>query len=467
MTTVLRDYQELAIKQIGECVRNGARSVCFVAPTGTGKTKTMAELFKRHLAKVPHGRTLWLAHREELVVQAYRDLVESGLDVGAIMADPSPMVVTNPYRATQVASIQTIIARDIVLDDITLVCHDEAHHGPSKLWSEVVLAYKKKGALIIGPTATPVRGDGIGLGDIYDSIVQPISAREAIDRGFLVPYQLIRPERPLGSKQIAARPVDAYLAHASGRKAAVFAPNVKTAYLFRDEFETLNISAGVVTGAMNGADRSKALSDYRDGRVRVLISVGVLMEGWDDPPTSCVIMARWTDSLSFYLQAVGRGLRIAPWVGKLDCIILDLHGCSHEHGAPDDPRDWQLEGDALGRKPLDAPPERFCKVCGLYIDKSVTICPGCGIAPAETLPPEVVNARLVKYAWKQKEGPEQRAQSLGKWMYEAAKAGHKLGRATYKYKAVYGKFPPQDVQILARRVVQHLEAEAQLKYDAG
>ncbi len=168
MSNRLWPHQELAIKLVGDEARAGKRAIVIVIPTGGGKTKLAAALAVRHLAKKPDGKVLFCAHREELVSQSYDAFTEDGLSCGVIQATPSrPM---NPYRSTQIASTQTLLARNLIIDGVTLLIADECHHYASDKWSKLLLEYRKRKAFIIGLTATPMRADGRGLGDIEDSV---------------------------------------------------------------------------------------------------------------------------------------------------------------------------------------------------------------------------------------------------------------------------------------------------------
>src|SRR6185295_11926979 len=104
-----------------------------------------------HIAK--GGRVLWLAHRRELVQQAASTLERLGLDVGH-----SGLKASSPV---QVASVQTLLARGEA-PAASLVVYDEAHHFAAEDWGRLATAYA--GAIRIGLTATPERGDGRGLG---------------------------------------------------------------------------------------------------------------------------------------------------------------------------------------------------------------------------------------------------------------------------------------------------------------
>ncbi len=141
----------------------GHKAVVIVLPTGAGKTRLSGEMAIRHLAKTPTGKVLFVAHREELISQTFDAFDKIGLSCGVVMATPTRIV--NPYRRVQIASTQTLLARNLVIDGITLLIMDECHHYMSAKWSALGAQYKSRGARIVGLTATPIRGDGIGLGN--------------------------------------------------------------------------------------------------------------------------------------------------------------------------------------------------------------------------------------------------------------------------------------------------------------
>ncbi len=434
-------HQERALDQIAAEFRRGHRSICVVIPTGGGKTITAAAAAVRHLTKCPEGKVLFTAHREELVAQAFDALTEAGLECGVIQATPSRTY--NPYRPVQIASIQTMLARSIV-PDATFVIHDEFHHMASDKWETLGMEYRKRRVPIIGLTATPIRGDGRGFEGLMDAIVTPITMKELIEQGFLVPYTLHAPKRELRSNQIAKSPVVVYQQHAAGRKAVVFAPSVKAATTYRDEFRAAGITAELVHGELDPIERRRVLDAYRDGRVQVITNVGVLTEGFDDRPTSCVILARSVGSLALFLQMVGRALRCSPETGKRDAVIIDLHGSCRVHGEPADDREWTLEGDGRGHRAADRAKERFCPVCKVLIEGNAgPVCELCEYARPELSLPDIANVELERYAAKKKESPEQRKAYFDKLKATAHANGYNKWQPHMKYKALYGEPPPR------------------------
>lgn len=425
--------------------RKGNRRVVAVMPTGAGKTWSTVPFAEAHLGKKPDGCVLFCAHREELIAQAYDTFVAAGLSCGVIQSTPTREV--NPHRPIQIASTQTLLARGL-FPNATFLVLDEVHHYASEKWSSLAQEYARRGVYILGLTATPVRGDGRPLGDLFDSLVVPVTIKELISTGHLVSFELQRPERKLRNDQIAARPVDAYLAYAKGRRAICFAGNIKAAEEFVCQFRQAGVRADLVTGDMDSGKRRSTLQRFSAGEIDVLCNVGVLTEGFDDRPTSCVIIARSIGPVSLYLQICGRALRAAPEVGKRDAIILDLHGCSWKHGSPDEDREYSLEGEGIRRKNLVRGPERFCGVCGaLLLGEESLICERCvgeGVERPELRAPDVVNAKLVRYAAKRRETPEQREAYFHKLVAEAVRLGHSVWRPVKKFEAIYGERPDRE-----------------------
>lgn len=430
----LRDYQLDAIDRV-RCA--GARSVCLVLPTGGGKTAVGSDVVRRAVER--GRRVLWLAHRAELCDQAASTLSRLGLVVGAISA--SATTPPNPFASVQVATIQTLLARKI-RPEADLVVFDECHHAAAEEFAALVRDYPK--AFVLGLTATPERGDGRGLGTMFKSLVVGTTVRELTSAGHLVPCEILRPERMLGPNELAQSPVDAYFEHAGSRLTLVFARNVELANEYTAAFRARGVEARCVHGETPWGERAKVLEAFRAGRVRVLVNVQVLTEGFDAPEASCAILARGCGTAGLYLQIVGRILRSAR--GKVDALLIDLRGVSHELGRPDDDRVFSLDGRGIRAKD-DAV---YCPVCGALRTPGEG-CNACGWQPAAepTKPDSIVNAPLVKYAAKRRESDEDRASTLARWLLDAKTRGYKPGWAFGKYRAVYGGPPSMAIRSAA------------------
>ncbi len=177
----LRPYQDDVIARVRAAVAEGQRRICVVAATGSGKTIIVAEIVRG--AAERGRRILFLAHRRELVTQAAEKLFNVGLSAGIIQAGFTP----SPENRVQIASIATLYARAVRTRKIDpppadLIIVDEAHHVRARSWRQILALYPE--AVVLGLTATPCRGDGRGLGNVFDFMVEcpPRRANRTKDR---------------------------------------------------------------------------------------------------------------------------------------------------------------------------------------------------------------------------------------------------------------------------------------------
>ncbi len=125
--------------------------------------------------------------------------------------------------------------------------------------------------------------------------------------------------------------VETYGKLAAGRKALVFTVDVQHAEDLAEAFQADGVKAAAVSGRMPKPERRRVIEAYRSGKVDVLCNCALLTEGFDDPETNAVLMARPTRSALFYQQALGRGTRTAP--GKQDLMLLDFADATKRHSA--------------------------------------------------------------------------------------------------------------------------------------
>lgn len=412
--------------QVREAYRQGRRSILIVAPTGSGKTFMGSRFASGGLSK--GSRVLWLAHREELIDQAADALREVGAEPGIIAPwarrDSSPL---------QVASIQTLLARGEFPEADILVL-DEAHHHVSPEWTQIPTHYRERKTLILGLTATPQRGDGVALGNVFDAMVVSCQPQELIASGHLVKCRVLRP--PKRSKALAEHPVQALLEIAADRKRVIiFGSSVRHASSLAHEANAMGITAASVDGKMSRDKRRQVIAAFRRGDLRVLTNMHVLTEGFDCRETDCVILARGFSSEGAFMQACGRGMRRAD--GKTDLLVLDLRGCSIELGLPDDDRRFSLEGRAI-QSDEHLEPITQCQECG-YVFRACEFkdarCPECGYVRPGKENPDVRRQRLQEAA--AGDSVEDRTDYLARRVVQALTSNWKLGAAKVKFMLRY------------------------------
>jgi superfamily II DNA or RNA helicase len=344
----LRDYQVRAIDLVRGEYRRGRRAVLLVLPTGAGKTATASQLIAWAVAR--GRRCLFLVHRREIVLDTHRRLVAAGVACGVVMAGEASV-----DAPVQVCSVQTLVARE-QHPPADLLVWDEAHHCAAETYREIRAQYPS--AWHLGLTATPERSDGAPLGDAFEALVAPISVAELVEAGHLAPIDVIAPPTRLQSA-IGATPADAWREHGGGRPAVVFTGTIAES---RECVAAIGERAAHIDGSTPRRERDEILRRFERGDLDVVSNCAVLTEGWDSARAEVCVLARGCGSLPVYLQTIGRVRRTGGNAAKR-CLLLDLAGAAHEHGMPDEDREWSLtEGQAKRRSDREA--LSTCLHCG-------------------------------------------------------------------------------------------------------
>src|SRR5713101_3310464 len=343
-----RPYQHEAVAALLAAAARGVQRPLLVLPTGTGKTIVFALLVQRR-----GGRSLILAHRDELIQQAVDKLhlVDPTLPLGVVQA------MRDEHTApTVVASVQTLSRRTRLtrlVPDFQTIVIDEAHHAPAPSYRRILeycRAWRANGPLVVGVTATPERGDRQSLRQVFERIVYQKTLLEMMQAGYLVDLRAVQVllqadfdalrtahgdfvdaelETLLLAANAPAQVLAAFQAHAADRKALLFTPTVALAYAMAETFCAAGIAAEALDGTTPLATRRAILQRLPTGATRVVANCAVLTEGFDEPSVDCIIVARPTQSLPLYEQMLGRGTRTYP--GKTDCLLLDVVGVSTRH----------------------------------------------------------------------------------------------------------------------------------------
>lgn len=366
----LRPYQTAAVVQVFNAWNSGKRRVLLVSPTGSGKTRMAEEFVWR--ARQAHEHVLFIVHRRELLKQTAARLRLSlgALDV-AIIAPGEELSLESPV---QVATVQTLLARDL-LPEASLVIFDEAHHYVAEDWQKLVSSYPTIRAL--GLTATPERQDGRALGDIFDELVVAAQYSELLKAGFIVPCRVYQPPDDYAGDGLAQEPLQAWQRYAENSKTFWFSRSVEAAYEDAEALNRLGVKAATIEHNTPKRERDEALERFSAGELQVLTNVYALTEGVDVPAARCCLLARGCQHITPFLQMAGRVLR--PAQGKADAILVDLTGATLRHGLPTEDRIYSLDGEGIRR--TSKTPVRSCLKCGATFPSYERKCPACGYEP--------------------------------------------------------------------------------------
>lgn len=350
-------YQQEILDQLEaeRTIRGHFRNLV-VAATGTGKTVISAFDYKR-FCQQNHGkpnRLLFVAHREEILKQSL-------FTFRAVLKDANfGDLFVGGYRPDEIdhlfMSIQTFNSQDFTektaFDFYDYIVVDEFHHVAAPSYQKLMAYYKPK--ILLGLTATPERMDGKDILSYFDHrIAAEIRLPEAIDRKLLCPFQYFGVTDTIALDKlkwsaggydknelsrvytlegvVANRRADLivssllkYVTDIDDVKGLGFCVSVEHAQFMSDYFNTHGIPSMFLVGQSPDEERNAAKDRLVSGEIRFIFVVDIYNEGVDIPEVNTVLFLRPTESLTIFLQQLGRGLRLAE---NKECLtVLDFIG---------------------------------------------------------------------------------------------------------------------------------------------
>jgi DNA repair protein RadD len=445
----LRPYQGDAIVRVLHAIERSKRRIMLQAATGSGKTKIASAITVGFRAQ--DRRVLFVVPAIELVDQTLEKFYREGLrDVGVMQADHWR---TDWSKPVQIASVQTLMRRDIPRADIVFI--DEAHRwfGFYRRW---MLDLAWADAHFIGLSATPWTP---GLGSYYQELIVAATTQDLIDTGYLSNFKVFAPGHPdlrgvhtvagdyqidelgqaMNRQPLVADIVRTWLKHGVGRPTLCFAVNRLHAQHIQQQFEAAGIRAGYIDCNTPSKERKEIRSKFKSSEFQVVVNVGVLTMGvdWD---VRCIIFARPTKSEILFVQIIGRGLRLAE--GKDHCLILDHSDTTLRLGfVTEIHHDHLNDGrtrESRKRDGIKLPKE--CPQCACLRPASTPTCPNCGFVakPVNRIKP--IDGELYELR-ANKTRVFDREQVYGELKFFAQMRGYNPGWAWHKYNEYTGEFP--------------------------
>jgi superfamily II DNA or RNA helicase len=450
----------------------GYRRIMACAPTGFGKSVTIAAIVKAALEK--NKCVNIVLPRRSLVNQLSKSFKKYDIPHGVVMSRVKPSL---GYRC-QIISIDTYQNRlkkekmEFIKADILLI--DEAHEQFSPQKIELFEKYP----LVIAFSATPVAPRRKSLGIFYETIRESISMQELIDLGFLVPLKYYAPTDfhpeniPIDldgeySEQHLSDYVDSKLKDDEGRrilvgdiitnwfklakdrKTVVFCASQSHALYVCNEFIKHGVKAAYIDCNTPDDEREQIFHGVENGDIQVICNYSIISMGIDIPILSCVVIARATKLLTKYLQWVGRITRPCPDRGKVDGIVIDHCGVVLSLGYAEDKQYWSLDGKETpeerkkkAKEEAKEPKEIKCKNCNTVF-KSRRICPACHfemVSEGAPIPVHQADMEEVKKTDKKKPEPDKHLW-YAQFLHYARSKGHKDEWAAYKYKEKFKEWP--------------------------
>lgn len=345
MKLKLRNYQETIIKNCRDAFKNGFHRLCCVLPCGAGKTAIFCYLAYLNTLKKPSNRVLILLHRKELLKQT-----EEAFKAFQISTDHIDIAMIQSFKNTLKTSVKPY----------SLIIIDECHHATSNSFKTVLDAYFK--TALIGFTATPARLDGKPLGEIFDHLIVGVDYSYLISNNYLVDYDYFSPDLNFDFSKWKLKSGDfdtvdnAYHLDKKAiygdilkyldlsKKTIIYSPTVD--YSKKLEARINEHFNAKISAEFNGKtpqnERDKIIDDFKNNRIKILINVDLIGEGFNVPSCDCVFLLRATQSLTLYIQQAGRALRADPQNPNKRASIFDFVGNIYRFGFPDALRVWSL-----------------------------------------------------------------------------------------------------------------------------
>ncbi len=351
-------YQhEILDKLDAERQLHGRHKNLVVAATGTGKTVIAAFDFKRFQKRHSSCRLLFVVHREEILHQAravFRNILRDQ-NFGELWVGTS-----RPDHLEQLfISVQTFRSRELwrqlSADFYDFIIIDETHHAPAGSYSELTRYFSPN--ILLGLTATPERADGEDILKYFDHrICAEIRLPDAINRKLLTPFQyfcitdcvdysqltwlrgkyvkrelesaLITGDRGHIRARLIIQKAQELLLDISSARGLCFCVNKKHALYMADQFQQHQIKAMALTDDTPDNERKCAIIKLKNLEVNFLCVVDLFNEGVDIPEIDTVMFLRPTESLTVFLQQLGRGLRLCE--DKPHLTVIDFIGQAHK-----------------------------------------------------------------------------------------------------------------------------------------
>ena len=348
--------QEILDKLEAERTVRGYTRNLVVAATGTGKTVISALDYKRFCKQHPGKpcRLLFVAHREEILRQSlytFRAVLKDANFGELFVGSYHPDGIDYLFLSIQTFNSQDFTAKTTP-DFYDYIIVDEFHHAAAPTYQKLLSYYQPQ--ILLGLTATPERMDGKSVLPYFNNrIAAEIRLPEAIDRKLLCPFQYFGVTDTVDlntlkwtaggydknelsnlytfSGAIANRRADLvvssllkYVTDIDAVKGLGFCVSIEHAEFMCRYFNDHGIPSIFLTGKSSDEERKSAKGRLVRGEIRFIFVVDIYNEGVDIPEVNTVLFLRPTESLTIFLQQLGRGLRLAE--GKECLTVLDFIG---------------------------------------------------------------------------------------------------------------------------------------------
>lgn len=350
-------YQQVILEDIAAEREAGRQKHLVVAATGTGKTMVAAFDYKIYRRDVGgSSRLLFVAHREEILKQArsaFRQVLRDGNFGDLVVGGTSPAQTDHLFCTVQSWNSRAFERFDP--DHFDYVVLDEAHHASADSYQRLIDHIRPRS--LLGLTATPERTDGADIRqDFGGAFTHEIRLPEAIDRALLSPFHYFgipdldgldfstlawrhggydinqlrsQLEGNYARAQWVMSQTESHVSDMGRVRGIGFCVSVAHAEFMARFCNSTEIPAVALTGESPRELRRQVQRQLENREIRFIFTVDLYNEGIDIPCVDTVLFLRPTESLTLFLQQLGRGLRLHE--EKPHLTVLDFIAPQHRH----------------------------------------------------------------------------------------------------------------------------------------
>ncbi|PGP99181.1 DEAD/DEAH box helicase, partial [Bacillus cereus] len=261
----LHEYQRKLVERVRQAYAEGFTSPCVVAPCGAGKSVIISDIARMTTSN--GKQVLFLVHRKELIDQIRNTFIKNEVNMDFV----------------EFGMVQTVVRRLDKIVKPSFIITDESHHGLAASYRKIYDYFHD--VLRLSFTATPIRLNGSGLGDINDILIEEVDAEWLIQNGFLAPYKYYAPklidtsllklnnlrefscssiDKAMESKTIYGDVVEHYLTLALGEQAICYCHNIESSKKVKQEFLHYGIVSEHIDAKTPKVEREGIIMKFRN-----------------------------------------------------------------------------------------------------------------------------------------------------------------------------------------------------------
>jgi superfamily II DNA or RNA helicase len=336
----LKDRQFTVFEDIRNSLEQGQKEGYVKLPTGVGKTILFLEFIK-----AINSKTMIVVPTRQLIEQTEQKIKKftPELKHGKVYSYEKNFGEDTTIT-TYDSFVSSVKSGKINPEEYKVLILDEVHRSLSMPRREAVSKFEN--IIKIGFTATPKYSEEKQVSKILENEIHSLDVKEATEEGLLSSFSCIVAHTNIDLSSVDLQPTgeydkeqlekviniearnkaaaDMYEQGFKDKSAIVFCSSINHANDVARKFIEKGITAVVITGETHRDEQKKIIEDYESGKIKVLLTVDLLLEGFDAQNASVCFNLAPTHSHIRAEQRSGRVLRIDDNNPQKHSYVIDF-----------------------------------------------------------------------------------------------------------------------------------------------